>query len=809
MLTRKQIKFIENNRERMSAPQMAARLGVGRADVNEVIRRRADTPSARVFRMPPMSRLAKWGGVALILIAALIAYSNSFTGEFVFDNQYIITRNPHISDPKNAGKIWTEHYWAPAVWSNLYRPLTLYTYYINRHWLNCGDNPAGYHAVNLLIHAACGVLAFFFVSMLARAAAGGWLRERAWLIGLFAALLFVTHPVNTEAVANVVGRADLLVMMFLLAGLLAHMRASEAPTGGMGAVVLKVLAALCMALALLCKENAIAMIAIVVALDALFLRPRRQDKPALSLARFLLRRAATCYVFYFVVIGGWFLARYLVLREMPPALPGMTDNSLPYLPFLQREATAVVMLGIYLWRLVFPLTLAADYSYNAVPAVESAADWRLIASLAALLALGVLVVLTWRKSRFAAFMALWFFVTIAPVSNVFIITGTIGAERLLYVSSLFWCALLAAAALWLSGLFKIKENLRWAPPAALLGVIVLLYGVRTTARNPDWQNELTLWSANYLVYPASVRTADNYARALLTKDERGNAERCRQILEAAIPYAGDFTEAYATLARVYLELGDVEKEADRPETARRFYLDAHRVAREGEKYDVERQMRERETFARWGMKESDIAIGSKWEIDMALAHTGLRMAGLLPAGADGQKLDDLYDSAHRAYRRAVMARPQMATSNYELGELLLRRASALPAEDPRRKKFLEEAAVSFLRLMVAPAPERLGQDALKALRDCYVMLGHTGLVLWSETERRFGLAPDPKNKEYLRRAMKSFMMIQMVNKNYGDARELGVIAEEKFDATPGEVQRILNAAYSPEDEEIWYGGALP
>ena len=820
MPTRKQIKFIERNRGRMSAAKMAARLGVRKAEVNEVLRRKGPPqgrPAEPLFRMPRVKPVWRFAGAALIATAALIAYSNSFTGEFVFDNQMIIAQNPHVMFAQNASKIWTEHYWAPSLWSNLYRPLTLYTYYINCHWLGCGGDPTGYHIVNLVIHATCGVLLFYFVTMLLHSTTSGVIRERSRLVGLCAALLFVTHPVTTEAVTNVVGRADLLVMAFVLAGLLLHMRGAE---GGRGAIPLNALAAVCMALALLCKENAIAMIALVIALDVLFHWPkvRRKDgdrHTVASLARYLLRRTTTCYVFYFVVIGGWFFARYLVLRDIPPALPGLTDNPLPYLPFLQRQATAIVMLGLYLWRLAFPLTLSADYSYNAVPAVESLLDLRFLASLAALLAMGALAVWSRRRRRFVTFMVLWFFITIAPVSNIFVTTGTIGAERLLYASTPFWCALLALGAFHLFAAFRMKAALRTAAPAALLGALAVLFGVRTAMRNYDWESNLTLWRATYRASPNSVRAADNYARELLAEGRRGNLQQCRRVLEGVISFAGDYSEAYATLARVYLEFGDTARDGGRLDDAAAFYRKAYQTAAEGEREDVKRQLRERRTFIEWGMKESDIVIGGKWDINMALAHAALKIADIPGESAEESEREKLYDEAHRAYRVAVLARPQFAIAHIELAELLLMRAERLAQDNPKRRAFLNEAAVSLVRpIIMPPTPGILRKRAWENLGRCYFMLGYSANehLYHPSKHGRYDFTPGKEvNMEFIRRAVKSLIMMQMANKNYDDARNLGQVAVKnpRYRLPPAEVRRILGGTYSFADEEIWYGGAPP
>src|SRR5204862_509452 len=147
-------------------------------------------------------------GVAL---SGLGAFANSQGNGFVLDDLSIIVSNPLIRSLSNLPRIFSSHYWYPELQSgDLYRPLTVATYALN--YAAGGLNPWGYHAVNVLLHMACSCLVFLlFNRLLASTTAAG-----------FAAVLFAVHPLHTEAVASVIGRAELLAAGSVLAALYLH-----------------------------------------------------------------------------------------------------------------------------------------------------------------------------------------------------------------------------------------------------------------------------------------------------------------------------------------------------------------------------------------------------------------------------------------------------------------------------------------------------------------------------------------------------------------------------------------------------------
>ncbi len=161
-------------------------------------------------------------GIA-VLSLTLLAFSNSFHAGFVLDNKGLILNDPRLREATAANlKLILQHtYWWPTGEGGVYRPLTTLTYLINYAILGNRDQPFGYHLVNFLLHSCNTLLVFAIATRFIR---------RFWPCVAIAAL-WAVHPVQTEAVTNIVGRADLLAAAGLFGGFLAYLRATETAGG--------------------------------------------------------------------------------------------------------------------------------------------------------------------------------------------------------------------------------------------------------------------------------------------------------------------------------------------------------------------------------------------------------------------------------------------------------------------------------------------------------------------------------------------------------------------------------------------------
>ncbi len=137
---------------------------------------------------------------------ALLAYSNSFRAGLAFDNAAVILQDSRIraATPENLHLILTEEYWYNRMTTGLYRPLTTFSYLLNYAIFGNGPHPAGYHWVNFALHAVNIALVYLLGLLLFQESK---LKER---LALALAAVWAVHPVLTESVTNIVGRADLL-----------------------------------------------------------------------------------------------------------------------------------------------------------------------------------------------------------------------------------------------------------------------------------------------------------------------------------------------------------------------------------------------------------------------------------------------------------------------------------------------------------------------------------------------------------------------------------------------------------------------
>jgi hypothetical protein len=202
--------------------------------------------------------------LALVLAAVVLADANATGGGLVFDARVLVAENPTVG-VWSGDNVWfalTHDYWQPMATDGLYRPLTVLSFMVDRAVLGHGDRAFGYVVENVALHAGCAALVYALVWHLVR---------RRWPATV-AALLFALHPIATEAVTNVVGRADLLAVTGVLAGTLCWAKGRGRWGGGAwrgrsGLVVASVLA-------FFSKESGLVLVAALALYDASRTRPR-------------------------------------------------------------------------------------------------------------------------------------------------------------------------------------------------------------------------------------------------------------------------------------------------------------------------------------------------------------------------------------------------------------------------------------------------------------------------------------------------------------------------------------------------------
>jgi tetratricopeptide (TPR) repeat protein len=422
--------------------------------------------------------------------AALLAYANSFGAGFALDNKALILEDPRVrqATPQNLDLILQHTYWWPHGEAGLYRPITTLSYLFNYAVLGNRDRPAGYHWLNFLLHAGNVLLVFFLVSRLIR---------EFWP-PVFAAALWAVHPVLTESVTNIAGRADLLAAAAVLGGFLLYLKSTESAGWRRRAWLAGLMAAT--AIGVFSKESGVVIPGVIALYECTFWRERKQARGL------LLGCLATVPPIAFMLVR-----RAQVLAASPPAAIPFVDNPIVGSAFRSGRLAAVQVMARYLWLTIWPVRLSSDYSYPQIPVPAGGLQGWLagIAMLGVVLAVLVLYGLNWRAFFFAGFA----FVTFLPVSNLLFPIGTIMAERFLYLPSVGLVVCLVLAVRGICG----RMGLARAAPAVVC-LVAVAFTVRTWARNADWQDDVTLARSAVEACPRSFKAHKILAAALLASD---------------------------------------------------------------------------------------------------------------------------------------------------------------------------------------------------------------------------------------------------------------------------------------------------
>ena len=471
-----------------------------------------------------MTRAEKLGLAGVVLLA-LLPHVAAIENEFVFDDIGVIVENRAVTR-FDLEAIWTSPYWPAGQGNGLFRPLTTTTYAAS--WAIGGGSFFPFLAVNLLLHAAVCLLLLFLLRNL--------FPRRPWIVW-GGALLFAVHPIHVEAVVGIVGRAETLAALFVLAAALAWLRGEQA--GGRAA---RLLAPLFWLLALLSKEGSIA-------LPGLLLAHRLGWLPSKAAGRRL--RAADAL---------WAIAALLALALRIRALGGLdapgaayVDNPLAHVDPITRILGACGVLARQLLQMAVGRGFSADYSFAEVRPGGALS----LLGLPVLLLLAAGVFFWLRAGRrtaagygFAFFLCFWL-----VTSNVIVPIGTVQADRLLYLPSAGLLVLAVAAAGSLGGArFSRKAG------ALLFAAAVVWNGAGSAARTADWRDQRSLFEAAARVAPLSAKAHANLA-ALDLRTE--SPEAARRVLERIAPVVEAGGDRYGPLlqreAKARLFLGETDR----------------------------------------------------------------------------------------------------------------------------------------------------------------------------------------------------------------------------------------------------------
>ncbi|XP_072309450.1 protein O-mannosyl-transferase TMTC1 isoform X2 [Eucyclogobius newberryi] len=502
---------------------------------------------------------ARCAGLAGLAGLCLLCYGNSLRGELVHDDVWAIVHNPDVRPGTGLRDVFRNDFWGKRMEDNTshksYRPLCVLSFRLNI-WL-WGVAPLYFHLVNLALH-------FLVCCLLLVTCRRCVFSDSRW--ASVAVLLFAVHPVHTEAVSGIVGRADVLAALLFLLCFLCYTRSvppSSCPASCPASSLWLLLSLLLGACAMLVKETGVTVFGVCLVYDALVL----SRKPLLSLlsgstftefiheSRALLKRAAllTAHVVLILSVRFWLMG-----GSMP--LFSEQDNPASFCPrLLTRFLTYSFLLWFNAWLLLAPVTLCYDWQVGSIPLVESLSDPRNGATLLLLLLMALVCghcirSIQTQPSREVLVGLLFLVFPFIPASNLFFRVGFVVAERVLYMPRSGIQTLPHNAKVHYNYANFLKDAGRHLEAVHHYHVALRLYPRHASALNnlgtltSDPQEAERLYRKALDINPQHNRALFNLGNLLKTRGQDSEAEL---LLKNSIRFGPHFSDAYSSLASLY------------------------------------------------------------------------------------------------------------------------------------------------------------------------------------------------------------------------------------------------------------------
>jgi tetratricopeptide (TPR) repeat protein len=665
-------------------------------------------------RVPPSLMLI------IIFLASFAVYLNALPDGFVSDDKEQVVENNWIKHIEYIPDIFSKGVWEfQEEKSDYYRPMMHMIYMFNYHIF--GLRPWGFHLVNVLFHSGVSILVFILsLKLLGQSWPPGPTSNT--LPSFIAAMLFVAHPVHTEAVTWIAGLPDLSFTFFYLLSLYLYIRSAEGLRYG---YLFSLVSFSC---AILCKEPALTLPIILVAYDYLF---RKEGD------RYINRFKR--YLPYIALAGFYLIVRISALGGFAPR----KHYSYLSLNIYQYIINSLSLLIRYIEKLLFPVNLVF---LPVIHPIRSFFETRGVLSLVLTAVLIVLAITASRKNRMAFFGILLFIVPLLPALYFVAIPNLFG-ERYLYLPSFGFVLLVSM----LLARTANKPRLFVTTTAASLAVICL-FSIGTVKRNAVWKDNLVLWSDTSRKYPGDYLAHMNVGSALL---EKKRFDEAIEQLRIALSLRPGSYSSYEKLGNALFGVGRTDEAIEQFHIALKLkpdYPEAHYSL--GAVYSAK------------GLTDKAIEqyrIAIKLKPFYARAYNNLGN-DLIKKGSKGEALEQ-YKTAVELSPDLFEAQENLGATYYESGEIdaaieHLRRAVQLKPEIAEAHLYLGDAL--YAKKLVYKAIEqyqaalRLKPDYADAHNNLGSAYADVGLVDKAIEHLERAVQLDPSNREFRNNVSKAY-----------------------------------------------------
>ncbi len=543
--------------------------------------------SSMTIRSPGFISGCTFGCLLLIALAGLLAYSNTLSSPFQFDDFSNIKENQLIQDLDNFTSSLKGYSY------NTRRFVGYFTFALNYHF--GGLDVAGYHIVNLLIHIFNAILIYLFVILTFRTPffnnppTPPPLIKGGYILALFSALLFVSHPVQTQAVTYIVQRFTSLAALFYLLSIVTYIKgrllSQSAESGAQGVTgkekkhlalpltfyFLSLLSAVC---AMKTKEIAFTLPMTVILYEFSFFRTPLRKK-----LLFLLPILLTLVIIPLSIMN--------IDKPIGDILSDVSERTRlqTNIPRGDYIMTQMRVITTYIRLIFFPVNQNLDYDY---PIYRSFLIPSVLLSFLFLLSILVVGLYLFYASRIRAkgrahsaedksresrllslshlspenysllpyyrligFGIFWFFITLSVESSVIPIVDVIFEHRV-YLPSVGAFIAITTSVFLITRRLKSRWHAIDRTVISLLAIIVMVLAGTTYARNVVWQDEMSLWEDVVRKSPGKSRGYNDLGYIHLGK---GSIERAIEHFQTAIKLNPLYNDAYNNLGVSYYSKG--------------------------------------------------------------------------------------------------------------------------------------------------------------------------------------------------------------------------------------------------------------
>jgi tetratricopeptide (TPR) repeat protein len=442
--------------------------------------------------------------LAAVLFITALTYLGTIRFGFVYDDFQQILSNPFLKSWR-----YVPQYFVSSVWKqlfpfdpgNYYRPLFLFWTRLN--YSVFADRPMGWHATAIALHVLVTALVFFVVRKMTGRSTAAWLT----------ALIFGLHPIHHEVVAWVSGTTESLFAAMFLAAFLAYLRARERSNGEGSKAVWMSASCVFYALAMLSKETAIVLPALVFAHSWITDAPQGETGTARNKPR--LARASMWTAFYVPIAMIYLAVRY-------QALSGL-DHMAPNATFSVWLMTLPSVLVFYVKNWFFPWHLSEDYDlfYQLQP---NFAHVILPALILAVIAALLWMLWNYAGSRDSAYSLAWIIIPLLPALDFVVFRqGQLVHDRYFYVPSIGAALLIALVVERAGNAGRIVFGQQLHTVVAALALAVVL-AICTTWETSYWRDDFTLFSRAHEIAPGNPDAINNLGVVLIERRQINQAQ---------------------------------------------------------------------------------------------------------------------------------------------------------------------------------------------------------------------------------------------------------------------------------------------